>query len=176
MLLLILRLSSSCEGVPRVAVFAYSKARGDPWSVQIVDRGPCRTRLWCFWTAVLPSLARRRALGLLDCCFFQQRVELLVDPLSFRSFGLWTAAEEQGRNSQVLGGPTEDLWSPRGFLVVEDAPLDTASSSLRRPASSVSEGRPLFVNRELEFVQLLHPIMDVSGRGAEGGERRGRGA
>ena len=122
------------------------------WRVLLADRGPCRRYLLCSWAAVLLSLVRCRALGLLDRCFFQQRAELLVDPPSFQSLGLWATAEEQGHSSQVLGCSSEDLRSRWGFLVVEDVPVDIASMGLRWPASSGSEGRPLFVDIELEIV------------------------
>ena len=86
-----------------------------------------------------------------------------MDPPNFWSLGLWVATEEQGHSSQVLGGSSEDRWCCRGFLVDEDAPVDVASTGLRGPASSSSEGRPLLVDTELEFVQLAYPVLDMSG-------------
>ena len=79
-------------------------------------------------------------------------MELLVDPPSYRSFGLWAATEEQGRCSQVLGGSTESRWFRRDLLIVEDASADIASTRLRRSASGVSKVRPLFFDGELGVV------------------------
>ena len=85
-----------------------------------------------------------------------------MNPPGFRSLGLWTATEEQGGRGQFLRGSSEDRWSRRGFLVVEDASVDVTGTSLRGAAGRSSEGRALLVDTELEFVQLAYPVLDMS--------------
>ena len=160
---LIVSLMTGYKSISRIAVLAKPEAHGDTWRFPLADRSPRRR---CFLRprmTMLRRLSRRRALSLLDCSFLQQRTELLVNPPGLRSLGFRAATEEQGCGGQFLRGSSEDRWSRRGFLVVEDASVDVTGARLRGAAGRSPEGRALLVDTELEFVQLAYPVLDMSG-------------